>query len=307
MKHSLLVLALLVPGTALGQRRHHHRRHHRERATTHEEAAAPAPSGTPLSSAPPPATELRAPSSAPEAATSPPPPTLAAVASPVVQTPTVAQAAPPAPLANPFLQPRAHRFAVELGPVFGLGISTSGLGVGPELGMEVGARLSLGPGALAFSLRGTWSAYERSGTLAMPCSPPGSGGSNANPAPGAPCVAQPAQGSYDYTLTEMLIRISIPLSYRVLPITSAFNAYLGVAPSLTVQHAETTAFTQRTAENALRFGVTGFAGAQYRLGFGALFVEVGYAWSPTSHRATGEVPLGSVQLALGYRLSIPSL
>lgn len=302
MKHALLILALLAPTTAYGQRRHHHRRHHRERVAPQAEAApAQAPAEPP---APPTAPEPPASAPSPAAATAPPPAPPPAAEVLAAQAPAPA---PAAPLPNPFIGPSTHRFAVELGPVLGVGVSTSGLGVGPEFGAEVGGRLALGPGAFAFSLRGTWSAYERTGTLAQPCAPAGSGGSNASPAPGAPCVSQPASGSYDYTLSEMLIRVSLPLSYRVLPITSAFNVYVGVAPTLTVQRAETAAFTQRTVENALRFGVTGFAGAQYRLGFGALFFEAGYAWAPVSHRATGEVPLGAVQLAMGYRLSIPSL
>jgi hypothetical protein len=187
-----------------------------------------------------------------------------------------------------------------------MGISTSGLGVGPDLGVEVGGRIALGPGALAFSLRGAWATYARSGTLSMPCAPAGSGGANASPAPNAPCVSEPSQGSYDYALTELLIRVSLPLSYRMLPLSGAFNVYVGVAPTLTIQRAETTAFTQRTVENALRFGVQGFAGAQLRLGPGAAFFEAGYAWSPVAHRATGDTALGAVQLALGYRVAIPS-
>lgn len=182
--------------------------------------------------------------------------------------------------------------------------STSGLGVGPDLGAELGARVALGPGALAFSLRGAWVLYTSGGTLSMPCTPASSGA--APVAPNAPCVSQPSTGSYDWSITEVLVRVSLPVSYRFLSLAGAFNAYVGVAPTLTVQRAETTAFNQRTVENAARFGVHGFAGVQLRVGPGAAFFEAGYAWSPVSHRATGDVSLGAVQLAVGYRLAVPS-
>lgn len=283
MKRHLLILALLVPATAGAQHRRHRRhRHHRD------EQAAPAPAPVPT-----PAPSEEAPAAQPPASTTAP----AALAS----SPAALPPLPPPSWARP---PR--RVAVELGPVLGMGISTSGLGVGPDLGLEVGARVSLGSGVFAFALRGAWSVYAKEGSGATPCAPMGSGGSNANPAPSSPCVSDPAQGTYGWSLTEMLVRIALPLSYRFLPASNAFNAYVGVAPTLTLQRAETTAFSQITTETAMRFGVHGLLGAQYRLGPGAAFFEAGYAWSTVSHRATGDVSLGAVQLALGYRVSIPS-
>nr|MBK7069057.1 outer membrane beta-barrel protein [Deltaproteobacteria bacterium] len=100
------------------------------------------------------------------------------------------------------------------------------------------------------------------------------------------------------------MRVSLPLSYRFLRASSAFNAYVGVAPQLVLQRAETTAWNLLTTETATRFGVGGFLGAQYRLGPGSLWFEAGYAWSPVKHRVTGDSSISTVTLALGYRIAL---
>lgn len=216
-------------------------------------------------------------------------------------------AAPQPPLVLPGMAPAPtapKRFAIEFGPVVGLSVPTSALGVGPDLGLEVGGRLALGPGVFAFALRGAWQRYSLAQTAAAPCSPMGSGASNANAAPEAPCVSSTAQGAYDYSVQEDAVRLSLPLSYRFLGAASAFNAYVGVAPMVVLQRAQTSAWSLVTTETATQFGVSGLAGAQYTLGPGALWFEAGYAWAPVQHRVTGDASLGAVTLALGYRISL---
>ena len=100
------------------------------------------------------------------------------------------------------------------------------------------------------------------------------------------------------------MRISLLLSYRFLHAASAFNAYVGVAPQVVLQRAETTAWNLLTSETATRFGVGGLAGAQYRLGPGAVWLEAGYAWVPVVHRVTGDASISTVTLALGYRIAL---
>jgi hypothetical protein len=195
-------------------------------------------------------------------------------------------------------------FAVEFGPVVGLGIPTNALGLGPDVGVEVGGRVRLGPGAFAFAVRATWQRYGMTFSSAAPCTPTGSGVSNEHPAPDAPCVSTPAGGAYQSTVDEDIVRVSLPLTYRFLRVSSAFNAYAGVAPQLVLQRAESIAWNLSTVETATSFGVAGLAGAQYRLGPGALWFEAGYAWTPVNHRATGDASIGNVTLALGYRISL---
>lgn len=194
--------------------------------------------------------------------------------------------------------PATPRFAVEFGPVFGLDISTNALGLGPDLGLEVGGRLALGPGAFAFALRGTWHRYSMAQSATMPCARTGDG------APASPCVSMPATGGYDYTLTEDVVRVSLPLTYRFMAPERPFSVYVGVAPQLTLQRAETMAFNLLTTETATGFGVAGLLGAHYRLGPGAIWLEAGYAWAPVKHRVTGDASISTVTVALGYRVSL---
>ncbi|MDO9017351.1 MAG: hypothetical protein Q7V43_10605 [Myxococcales bacterium] len=292
MKHLTFLLVFLAPALASAQ---HHRRHHRRHRP--DAAASPATGATTEAAAAQPAVTAP-PTTPPEPAppAEPPPP----------PTPVVVEAPPPAPPPPPPPppSPSVRRFALEFGPVLGLDLSTHALGIGPDLGVEVGGRVAVGSGVFAFALRGTWQRYTMERSAAAPCSPNGSGASNAAAAPEAPCVSSPPGGAYDYSLSEDVVRVSLPLSYRFLRASSAFNAYVGVAPQLVLQRAETTAWNLLTTETATRFGVGGFLGAQYRLGPGSLWLEAGYAWSPVKHRVTGDSSISTVTLAIGYRITI---
>ena len=191
------------------------------------------------------------------------------------------------------------RFAVEFGPVLGLDISTNALGLAPDVGLEVGGRLALGPGAFAFAVRGTWQRYNMAQSATAPCTRAMTDG-----APSSPCVSMPATGAYDYTLSEDVVRINLALSYRFLPLERPFNVYLGVAPGVALQRAETTAWNLLTTETATSWGVGGFVGAMYRLGPGALWLEAGYAFAPVNHKVTGDASVSTVTAALGYRVAL---
>jgi hypothetical protein len=297
VKHLTFLLVFLVPALASAQ---HHRRHHRRHrqgdaaaspatsATTEAAAAQPAVTAPPT---PPPPSEPAPPEPTPP----PPPPTPV-----VVEAPAPAPAPPPPPPPSP----SERRFALEFGPVLGLDIATHALGSGPTwASRSAGAS----PSAAACSpspCAEPGSATPWRSSAAAPCSPNGSGASNAAAAPEAPCVSSPPGGAYDYSLSEDVVRVSLPLSYRFLRASSAFNAYVGVAPQLVLQRAETTAWNLLTTETATRFGVGGFLGAQYRLGPGSLWLEAGYAWSPVKHRVTGDSSISTVTLALGYRIAL---
>lgn len=303
VKHHLVLLALLCPGVVHAQHRRHHRRHHRDGASSAAEATPPtataaatdAPPEAPPAAAPATTPPVAAPVAAPPPAETPPPPPPAAVAPPAPAPPPEAPAEAPAP--------RARAFVVELGPVVGLDLPTNAFGPGPNLGLEVGGRLALGPGALSFALRGAWQRHPMDGSGALPCTP-GSGGSNANPAPAAPCVSAPTAGTYTWSVQEDVVRVSLPIAYRFLAPHRAFNAYVGVVPQLVMQRAITTAYAQQTTETATRFGVGAMVGAMYRLGPGSVWLEAGYAWAPISHVVTGDAALSNITLALGYRLAL---
>ncbi len=289
MRYPILLTALCFPA-AVSAQHHHHRRHHEAPVAAPAAAPTPAPAVPPTETAP-----------AAEAVAPPPPP------APIAEPHPAPIAAPPPPAELPPVAAptsTARPFALEFGPVLGLDVSTNALGLGPDLGLEFGGRLSAGPGVFAFALRGAWQHYAMTQSSAAPCAPTGSGGSNAASAPSAPCVSMPSSGAYEYTLGEDVVRLSLLLSYRFLPASSAFNAYVGVAPQLALQRAETTAFNLLTTETATRFGVGGLAGAQYRLGPGSIWLEAGYAWVPVGHRVTGDASISTVTLAIGYRVSL---
>ena len=299
MRYPILLTALCFPAAVSAQHHHHRRHHHEAPATAPSTAPTTAPAATTTDTAP--AAQTAAPPPPPAAIAAPPPapiapPPPAPIAAPTPPTDALPVAAP--------ATPTARSFALEFGPVLGLDVSTNALGLGPDLGLELGGRLAVGRGVFAFALRGAWQHYGMTQSATTACAPTGSGGSNANPAPSAPCVSTPTSGAYDYTLGEDLVRLSLLLSYRFLPATSAFNAYVGVAPQLALQRAETTAFNLLTTETATRFGVGGLAGAQYRLGPGSIWFEAGYAWVPVAHRVTGDSSVSTVTLALGYRVSL---
>ncbi len=180
----------------------------------------------------------------------------------------------------------------------GLHISTNALDLAPDLGVEVGGRVALGPGALSFALRGAWQRYGLAQSARAACAPGG------GVAPDAPCVSMPTAGGYDYTLQEDVVRISLALSYRFLSPARAFNVYVGAAPGVALQRAQTTAWTLLTTETATRFAIGGFLGAMYRLGPGSLWLEAGFAHAPVEHRVTGADALSTVTLTGGYRIAL---
>ena len=105
--------------------------------------------------------------------------------------------------------PKKKNFAIEAGLAVGLGVSTTGLGVGPALGLDIGARFRLGPGAFAVHLRPQFQTYSKEDTLAMPCAPAGVT---------SPCLQS---GSMGYKVNEQALDFSLRASYRFMPLEKA--------------------------------------------------------------------------------------
>jgi hypothetical protein len=181
--------------------------------------------------------------------------------------------------------------APEFGGGGGVDIPTGGLGLGPAFFIEGGARFRLGPGSLVAALRIGFQTFSTSVEGSSPC-----------PSPEA-CVAAD-NGRYAYDLNEQALLFGLPVSYRFLPPDAFFNPYIGVAPTLFLLKATSTAFELENTETGTQFGVAALLGGQVRLGPGALFLEVGFQYAGLSHRITGESNLGAITTALGYRVML---
>jgi hypothetical protein len=176
----------------------------------------------------------------------------------------------------------------EVGAGVGIGIPTAGLGVGPDVFIEGGVALRLGPGSLTGGLRVGFQTYSTDAEGALPC-----------PSPNA-CV-QPDAGRYTYDLNEQLVRIGIPVGYRFLPPDTIVVPYVTIIPALFLLRATSTAFESENEQTDTQPGVHALAGAQLRLGPGALHLEAGYQYAPIEHSIMGDTSLSSVLITLGYR------
>ncbi len=186
-------------------------------------------------------------------------------------------------------------FSFEVGVVAGLNINTSALGLGPNLGLEFGPRLRLGPGFLAFAIRGTYERYSMDGTGQLACSP-------AMGPPTSPCI-ESNMGQYTFSIVEQTVTWGLPISYRLLR-DARVHPYFQVQPQLVLQRADTTNYDLVNTETATRFGVLGAVGVQVDLGPGGIWLEAGYRYVALQHRATGQdATLGVIAIALGYRFA----
>jgi hypothetical protein len=188
------------------------------------------------------------------------------------------------------VEPRNVYF--EVGPAFGLGLSTSGLGAGPALGLDVGTRLRLGSGGLAVHLRTQYQRYGKSGSVNAPCAVPTATG---------PCIQE---GKLDYDLSEQSLDFGLRLAYQFLPVGDRFFPYAGVAPKLFLLKSTVTSLGQDNKDVSTSVGFAAFGGAAMTLGPGHVFGELEYQWGGLSHPITGDAHLAGFALVLGYRLSL---
>lgn len=183
--------------------------------------------------------------------------------------------------------------AAEIGLGVGLGIAHAGLGVGPELMLEAGARFKLSYGSLAVHLRGGYQRYTGAGDGEMPCEEDTEG----------PCVASD-EGAYSWSLVEHAGRLSLPLTYRILPEERRITPYVTVAPGLYMLRSIASSYGLENKQFSAKFGIAAALGGQVRLGPGGLFLEAGYQWSKLDHRITGDSSVGAVRIVIGYRVQL---
>jgi hypothetical protein len=189
-----------------------------------------------------------------------------------------------------------RRFAFEFGPVIGLHINLSPYGVGPNLGLEIGGRLAVGPGYFAFGLRGHYERYGASGSNTAPCNP-------AMGAPDDPCISPPP-GTYQWNLTQQTVTIGLPLSFRFLS-NKRVHPYVLAQPQVVLERVDATTFDLTNVETATRVGVFGAVGVQLDVGPGGVWLEAGFRWVQLPHRSTGrDAQLSLIGINVGYRFAL---
>jgi hypothetical protein len=121
-------------------------------------------------------------------------------------------------------------------------------------------------------------------------------------------VADPRlPAAYDGTQTQRELSVGLGLIARFLPPAAIWNGYVGLGPrvyfleTITVGSAAGAEFGENR-EQSTRFGGIFLAGAERRLGPGALALEVQFGTSSLPHLITGDVSTGAIVVALAYRL-----
>jgi hypothetical protein len=193
--------------------------------------------------------------------------------------------APPEPAVVPT---RTKRF--ELG-VFGLGgTATEELGAAAGVGLEVGARFTLGSGVLAVGLRPTLERHF--------------GGTD-----------HARTSTITSSLGSDVFALGLPIAYRFLEPTRSFHPYVGVVPQLLVARARETirgGFAsdgqlvggREVTDDKVGFGLTTMIGAQLDAGPGAGFLELGYRLAPSHATEGGEARLRGFLAVVGFRVAL---
>ena len=187
-----------------------------------------------------------------------------------------------------------RKVAGEVGGLVGVGWAHGGLGITPELALEAGVRIKLPFGSLGIHRRGGYQRYTADGAGSFPCAEEGQEG---------PCIAS-NDGDWKWSLVEHNGRISLPISYRILPEERRVTPYILAAPGVFFQKSKVTSYDLDNTQFSAAFGIYGALGAQIRLGPGGLFIEGGYQWAALKHRITGDADMGAIRFALGYRVAL---
>ena len=176
----------------------------------------------------------------------------------------------------------------ELALGLGIGVSTAGYTVSPNVFIDGGIALRLGPGSLTGGLRVGFQTYSTEIMGELPC--PSAG----------PCV-QADGGDYSWEMSEQVLSFGIPIGYRFLAPDKVVIPYVTVIPSLFLLRAESSAFDTEASQTDTQLGVQGVAGMLIPIGPGGMHFEAGYQYAPLAHTITGESSLSAVLFTGGYR------
>jgi opacity protein-like surface antigen len=154
-------------------------------------------------------------------------------------------------------------------------------------GVEVGYVTPLFDHGLAFVLELDWYRPKLSGTVTDPR---------------LTVNGTTANGAYRSGQAEIGLMLSAVYRAEDKPI-EGLTPYGGLGPGLFWHRAAMTAFGTTNIETSTTVGLQLLAGADYRVGPGALFAETRYHFAKVSFISTGNANVGGfLALSLGYRL-----
>lgn len=132
--------------------------------------------------------------------------------------------------------------------------------------------------------------------------------------PGRSLEVSRAEGAYQARVVSQQLFFSLGPRVRVMPGTTPWNVTIAVGPRLFLLKSSSDG--SRAGQEFMEFGETstevglfGAVGGEYRLGPGALLLDLTVAWAKMPHKIMGdtgnEVSAGSLALTAGYRLFVP--
>lgn len=119
----------------------------------------------------------------------------------------------------------------------------------------------------------------------------------------------PEGENFRWELQERLLMLEVNASWRFMPLTEVWSAYVQTGPRLYVQESVLNASggaadfgEHRESGAALGFFFSG--GVDWALGPGSLYGALELGGSDLSHRITGDTTTGAINVKVGYRLHI---
>ncbi|MCY1035194.1 outer membrane beta-barrel protein [Corallococcus sp. BB11-1] len=107
-----------------------------------------------------------------------------------------------------------------------------------------------------------------------------------------------------YTLAQREVAIQLSAVFRLPRGLGPLTPYFGAGPGLYLHRATVEVFDSTASESGGGLGFQALAGVELPLGPGGAFVEAHYHFAPVNLLTTGEVNVGGVLAALGYRLRL---
>lgn len=134
----------------------------------------------------------------------------------------------------------------------------------------------------------------------------------APPSEGAVDDSRVSGASFSYALVHKELMLGFGVNVRFLELGRRINPYVGIAPQIYLMEtvidgdADGAAFGE-SRERYSKMGIYVGAGAELRLGPGALFVQLGFTYSKLDGQISGDSNTGALSPSVGYRLLLGPL